>query len=722
MQRLFHMFLFAGLIVSQASADVRLPGFFGDHMVLQRDIPIPVWGWADAGEQVSLQIDGGKPAQATADADGRWRAKLPVMKAGGPHTLTISAANRIVVKDVLIGEVWLCSGQSNMEWPVARSLNNEAEIAAGDHPQIRHLKVARVTAGHPRDDLKSAWQICSPATVGNFTAAGYFMARELQKELGVPIGLLNSSWGGTRIEPWTPVAGFEQVPALNDILTQVRRTLPDDPEYQAGLQKHIDAMTAWMTEAKAALADGKPAPLSPEFPVAHKPLTAHTSPTAIYNAMMHPLVGYGMRGAIWYQGESNHSEGMLYHEKKKALVAGWRSLWGIGDFPFYYVQIAPYRYGSEDPKILARFWEAQATSLEIPNTGMVVISDIGNLSDIHPQNKQEVGRRLALLALKNDYGRKALVASGPTFESLAIEGSKLRVRFSNSAGELKSRDGQPLTHFEMIGEQAAFVSANAEIDGDSVVLTAPNIKEPAAMRFAWHKLAEPNLQNGAGLPASAFRAGEIPDYDFLALKVAEAKDYELVYELDLKTLSRTPKYTVDRSGEISGEFDRVAYFIELTKPGGEPTYAYASMDAFTDDLAKVGLPTAESKAHFQTGVENLRIISNVEGLKIGEGLAGNIEFWPNNYSAMNSAKLAGASDSVYDFGDQPADPVAGYGCMQVHHTGARQTVFAINQWKSGSKADVGIGNSTGRTRDWTFTSSANTYETGRLRVLVRLKN
>ena len=511
---------------------------------------------------------------------------------------------------------------------------------------------------------------------------GYYMARELQKELGVPIGLLNSSWGGTRIEPWTPVGGFEQVPALDEILNQVRRTLPDNAGYQAGLKKHIAVVEKWTADAKSALAEGRPAPLSPEFPAAHKPLTQHTSPTAIYNAMIHPLIGYGIRGAV-YQGESNHSEGAAYHEKKKALVNGWRKLWGLGNFPFYYVQIAPFRYGNEDPKILARFWEAQATSLEIPNTGMVVTSDIGNVNDIHPKNKQDVGKRLALLALKNDYGREDLVVSGPVFESMVIEGDKLRVRFANGVG-LRSRDGKPLTHFEIIGEQAEFVKAEAHIDGNSVLLSAADVKAPVAMRFAWHKLAEPNLQNGAGLPAAAFRAGEIPEYDYLALKVPESKELELVYELDLKKLSRDYQYTVDRSDEIDGEIERVAYFIELKKPGERVSFAYASMDAFSQAAGKLGIPGARTKAHFQRPVENLRVISNVDGVKAVEQAKGNIEFWPNNYQPNNGAKVPGASNALYDFGDQPSPPVDGYGCLQIHNSESRQTVLAVNSWKSGA--------------------------------------
>jgi len=384
------------------------------------------------------------------------------------------------------------------------------------------------------------------------------------------------------------------------------------------------------------------------------------------------------------------------------------------------VQIAPYQYGSENPEILARFWEAQSASLEIPNTGMVVINDIGNIKDIHPKNKQEVGRRLALLALKNDYGRKELVASGPVFDSMVVEGSKLRLNFQHAEG-LRSRDGKALSHFEMIGENGSFVKAEARIDGSSVVLSSPEIQKPAAMRYAWHKLAEPNLQNGAGLPASAFRAGKVPEFDYLALNVPEAEEFELVYEMDLKKLGAAPAYAVNRSGEIGGNIDRVAYYVELKKPGERPVYTCVSMDPFSKDAKKLGIPTAASKAHFQMAVKNLNVISNAEGLKTGSIKDGNIEFWPNNYGTVNSGNVPGASATTYDIGDEPSNPVDGYGCMQVHNTAAKQTVFSINQWKSGSNADLGIGNSTGETRDWTFSRNANTYEEGTLKVLVRRK-
>lgn len=710
--------LTAGL---SARADAKLSGIFTDHMVLQRDQKIPVWGWATAGEKVSVQMDDKAAVSATADAGGKWRVELPALPAGGPHKLTVKANNTVVIDDILMGEVWLCSGQSNMEWIVGGSKNAQAEIAAANFPNIRHIKVPLKPMSYPQDNFVASWQVCTPQTAGGFTAAGFFMARKLQQELNVPIGLINSSWGGTRIEPWTPVSGFADVPALKDIHEQVLKTLPENPQYQQKLKQHLEAIEKWSADAKAALATGKPAPVTPVFPADIAPLTSHQSPTTLFNAMINPIVGFPIRGAIWYQGESNHGEGMLYTEKMKALIQGWRKLWGIGDFPFLYVQIAPYNYGAEDPQVLATFWEAQSAAQAIPNTGMVVTTDIAEYNDIHPKNKQDVGLRLANLALKNTYGKKDIVANGPKFKSLKTEGDKLRVTFDNVAGGLKSRDQKPLTWFEIIGPDADFTKAEAAIEGDSVILSAPGVKAPTAVRFAWNKAAEPNLANGAGLPAEPFRAGEVPKIDYLATKVPEASGYKLVYDLDLAKLGPVIKYDVDNSASIKGEFDRVAYFIELRGPQGV-TYSYVSLDAFTTDLKKIGIPTVASGAKFQTQVKNVNFITNGKGLNAGAFAEGcNIEFWPNNYAPPNAVKVPGASDTLYDTGDQMDALVDGYGSMQIHNFKAGQTFFAINNWKSGSGADIGIGNSTGQTRDWTFSGNAGSYSQKRLRVLVHMK-
>lgn len=732
----FSLLLASLVLCAGARGDVALPRIFGDHMVLQRDMPVPVWGTAGPGEEVIVEFAGQKKS-AKAAGDGKWSIRLDPMPAsaeGRKMTIRGSAGDReSVIDDVLVGEVWLCSGQSNMEWPVAASANPEQEIAAADWPKIRHFKVEKKPEGLPVADVPSAkqWEVCSPATAGAFTACGYFMARELHKQLDVPVGLINSSWGGTRIEPWTPPVGFDVVAELKALAEQVRLADPTSPEHKAGLGDYVREVEAWLAQAREAMGSGKPSPALAPYPAALKPMTEqvasspHQQPTALYNGMIHGLIPFAFRGAIWYQGESNHREGMLYAAKKEALVGGWRKLWGR-EFPFLYVQIAPFKYGDEPGHYLAEFWEAQAAALRIPNTGMVVSNDIADYNDIHPKNKQEVGRRLALLALKRAYGRADVVAEGPTFRKLVVGGDALRVEFDNVGGGLVSRDGKPPNWFQVIGEDTDFEDAGATIEGDAVVLRSPKVPKPVAVRFAWDKSAEPNLQNKEGLPARPFRAGDVPERDFLALRIAEAKGYTLALDLDLAKLGRDIAYDADNRPRIARPFDRIAYFLELQKEGEPLQYVYVSMDAFTDDLAKIGVPAVAAKALFQQKVANANVESNAEGIVTGAGLAGcNIEFWPHNYGPQNTANIPGASAQLWDFGDQHAPPEDGYGCMQVHNFEAKQTLFAINNWKSGAGADIGIGNSaptnerTGGTRDWTFNGNAGGYSVKRLRVLVR---
>ena len=650
------------------------------------------------------------------------------MPAGGPFTVRVAGKNTITLGNVLVGEVWLCSGQSNMEMAVASCINAHEEIAAANHPQIRHIQVPKLTASVPAKDFPGQWQVCSPETAGGFTACGYFMARELQKKLNVPVGLVHSSWGGTRIEPWTTPAGFAQVPALADIQEMIAKADPHSAEYKDGLAKYLDKLRRGCGQRGSPSRRRISLHRCRRFPRTTFPWARHPDPqgqpTTLYNAMIHPLVPFGIRGAIWYQGESNHVEGKLYTEKMKALIQGWRQLWGR-ELPFYYVQIAPFPYGNESPAVLAELWEAQSAALEIPNTGMVVTSDIGDYNDIHPKNKQEVGRRLACLALKNVYGQSDVVCSGPTFKSMAIEGDKIRIRFDNVGGGLVSRNDKPLGWFEIIGRESDWSKADAAIEGDSVVLSSDKVKAPAAMRFAWDKSARPNLMNQEGLPASAFRSGKEPQID-IALKVSESKDYELLYSLDLTKANRTIVYDVDRRAQIAGPIDRVAYFLELRKHGGPTQWVYVSMDAFTNDLAKLGVPTVASKAKFQTPVTRMNVLSNDPRITTGADLAGNIEFFPNNYGPLNAAKVPNASDAVWDFGDQIAEPEDGYGSMQVHNFAAKQTIFAFNNWKAGPGADLGIGNSDprasgGQTLDWTFNANASQYVVKQLKVLVRLK-
>jgi sialate O-acetylesterase len=719
------------LFTQPARAEIRLPKVFNSHMVMQRDKPLVVWGWANPNEAIKVQL-GSASAETKASASGEWKVTLPAMKAGGPYSLKVSGSSNVQYDDVMIGEVWLCSGQSNMEMGIGMCNDAKEEIAAADYPGIRLLMIPNKWTPDPQSDTtesknEGTWKLCSPNTVaeggwGGFSAAAYYFGRELHKQLGVSIGLIDATWGGTRIESWTPPEGFAEVPALKREYELVQLADARSDLHRQRLEQTLNETEQWVASTRQALAQKSSAPKMPTLPTELLPPHDVQNPTALYNGMIHPLCPFAIRGAIWYQGESNSGEGRLYTERMKALIAGWRKIWNEGDFPFYFVQIAPYNYGGNGERI-GEFWEAQAEAQSIPNVGMAVISDIGDLKDIHPKNKQEVGRRLALLALAKTYGRDKSVCSGPTFKSMAEEGNKLRINFENAAGGLASRDQKPLTWFEIIdADEGGFVKADAQTDRSSLVLSSPEVKHPVAMRFAWNMLAEPNLMNSAGLPATAFRAGTVPNRDSLGLNVPEAKEYKVVYDLDLSKLASAITYDVDNRAKLQQPFDRIAYFVELQREDGNTQFVYASMDAFTDSLGKIGIPTVESGAHFQQNVAHLNVFSNVREIATGTNLSGgNIEFWPNNYGQANSANVPNASGDVYDFGDQPGDPANGYGSMQVHNHAAKQTLFAINHWSAGNNADLGIGNQSSGNPDWTFANNAGSYKAKRLRVLVRPK-
>jgi sialate O-acetylesterase len=424
--------------LSPARADVKLPKVFGSHMVLQRDRPLPVWGRADPGEEVTVRLDD-TTAKAKADAQGDWKVVLPAMKADGQtYVLSVSGKNKIELDDILVGDVWIGSGQSNMEMGIGMCEQAEQQIPAATDAKVRLLLIPKTQTPKPAKDVKAAWAVCSPKSVvaggwGGFSAALYYFGRRLHKELDVPVGLIDSSWGGSPIEPWT-VAG--------------------------------------------------------------------NGGGGMYNGMIAPVKPLAIRGAIWYQGEANVGMGLKYYDKMKALIEGWRKAWGY-DFPFYFVQLAPWSGYRTDT--LPPIWEAQAASLKIPRTGMAVTTDIvHNIGDIHPRNKLDVGNRLAIWALAKEFGKKDLVYSGPLYKSMKIEGDKARLSFAH-AGGLKSRDGKPLSEFEVAGADGKFVAAEATIDGQTVVVGAKAVASPTQVRFGWRNVANPNLVNQAGLPACPFQ-------------------------------------------------------------------------------------------------------------------------------------------------------------------------------------------------------------------------
>ncbi|HJT35994.1 MAG TPA: sialate O-acetylesterase [Pirellulales bacterium] len=493
------------LCLTPAMAAVKLPAIIGSHMVLQASSPLTIWGWADPGEDVMVTF-GDTKASAKADGAGKWLVKLPAMQASDqPREMTIVGKNTIQLTDILVGEVWLASGQSNMEWSVAASDNPETEIKAADHPKIRLFLVPKVPSRTPANDVQTAWTVCTPDTVKNFSAVAYFFGRELHQKLESPVGMIASSWGGTRIEPWTPPEGFADAAELEGERKQIE-AMRDS--YQTALKNALPQFKAWVEAAEKAAAGGTEIGDPPAAPA--DPYKVYGAPTALYNGMIHPLVPFAIRGALWYQGESNRGQAMHYHDLMKALIRGWRTVWGQGNFPFLYVQLAPFRYDN-NVTALPEIWEAQTATLAVPNTGMAVTTDIGNVSDIHPRNKQEVGRRLARWALANTYGKTDVVFSGPTYESLAVDGKQIRLKFKHAHGGLAARDGKPLTWFSVAGADKKFVKANATIDGETVLVESPEVASPVAVRFGWHQLAEPNLMNKAGLPAVPFRTDEWKD-------------------------------------------------------------------------------------------------------------------------------------------------------------------------------------------------------------------
>ena len=464
---LFHSIIVVILSAVFVQAETKLPSILGSHMVLQQGEKCPIWGWDNSDNVVTVEFAGQKHT-AKVDDGGRWEVHLDPMKANAKgQILTIRGSSKLELTDVLVGEVWLCSGQSNMEWRVVQSANSKEEIANANHPLIRHIKIPHKLSPKPQDNVSSSgWQPCTPQVVANFTAVGYYFGRHLHKELNVPVGLIGSNWGGTRIEPWTPPVGFKSVPAL-------KKNLADKLDQ---------------------FASAKP---------------GRGTPSHMYNAMIHPLLPYTIKGALWYQGESNNGEGMLYHEKMKALIAGWRSVWNNPELPFYFVQLAPFRYGSDNDPRLPGIWQAQLETLKVPHTGMAVTTDITTLRNIHPPNKQDVGKRLALWALVKDYGKKLKGQySGPIFSKIDHAEGKdsLTVHFQkDSTGGLTTNDKKPVSHFEIAGKDGKWHPAKATIVyGDHLIVKSDAVKKPVHVRFGWHQMAEPNLVNAAGLPASPF--------------------------------------------------------------------------------------------------------------------------------------------------------------------------------------------------------------------------
>jgi len=477
---------------AQDQATLHLPAIFSDNMVLQRNFATPIWGTAAPNQSITITI-AGQTKQATAGADGKWMAKLDPVKEGGPYELTVSGPGSITYKNVLFGDVWICSGQSNMEFQLKSARDAQTAIQASTNPTIRLFTVKKNPAKTPAADVIGKWEESSADSSPSFSAVGYYFGRELQKQLNIPIGLIHTSWGGTAIQLWQSKEAIEADEDMKQVYTAWQSA---QDRYQASMKKYQDAVA----KAKE---ENKPAPPAPRG-------GAPMAPAVLYNGMIAPLVPYGITGAIWYQGESNAGNAKLYRKQMPAMINQWRKEFGH-EFPFYMVQLA--NFMKKDDKPVDSDWaelrESQLQTAQTnPKTGMAVIIDIGEANDIHPKNKEDVGKRLALAALAQHYG-KNIEYSGPLYASMKTEGNKIRLAFHHTGSGMVAK-GEKLTGFAIAGEDHKFVWADAQIDGNTIVVSSPEVQNPVAVRYGWANNPDCNLYNKEGLPASPFRTDDWP--------------------------------------------------------------------------------------------------------------------------------------------------------------------------------------------------------------------
>lgn len=537
-------------------AEIGLPHVFSDHLVLQRDGDVAIWGTASPGAEVTVAFKGAA-ATVKADADGKWRASIPAGKAdavGATITVT-SGGDKVVLKDVLVGEVWLASGQSNMVFTMDRVPDYAELIEKTNLPQVRMFNAPMVTAVEPQDDIDGQWTLCSPQTVPQYSAVAFFFARKLHNELGVPVGVIKSAWGGKPVETFT---SREALNTLAGTKALVDAAVTADANYDPGKAQtfYETRLSQWETAAKAwrqkpAAERGKP-PRRPQPP--KRPLDTEGKPGVLFNSMIHPFVGYTMRGAIWYQGESNAKPGAVpYDQTLPLMIRDWRTRWR-DDFSFYFVQIANFREpstgpGNNDPWPLLQDRMRRILS-STPKTGMAIINDIGEAENIHPKNKHDVGERLAFWALAKDYGRD-IIYCGPLYRSSVVRNNAVQVTFDHVGTGLKTRDGAELGRFEIAGKDKVWHWADATITGaDTVTVSSSQVANPIAVRYAWASNPEgANLVNSAGLPASVFRTDTWDDVEVkVDLTAQKTQEQRRALAIEIKALV-AKKAELDRGSD-----------------------------------------------------------------------------------------------------------------------------------------------------------------------------
>lgn len=510
--------LFLALALT-ARAELKLPAIIGDHMVLQQKQANPVWGWDAPGTEVTVTF-AGQTKSAKADADGKWTVKLDAVPANAkPATVTIKGSSTRELKNILVGEVWVCSGQSNMGFTVSSTWDADLDIAQAKHPLIHIISVPQVGTQEIQDDFKGQWEECTPANVGQFTAVGYHFGRVLHEMLGVPVGLIDNAWGGSACEAWVKRDLLEKDPRFASIIAKWKQT--EATFTQAAFDKQIEdhkaKVAAWAKARSEAVKAGKlfndRAPRAPQ-----NPLTGQHRPGNLYAGVLHPTIGYGIKGAIWYQGESNASRAKEYRDLFPFMIEHWRKEWQQGDFPFYWVQLADYKPYQTEPgdSDWAELREAQTLTMKkLPHTGQCVITDLGEANDIHPKNKRDVSERLARWALVNDYGQK-LVYRSPELKDAKFDGGKALLTFDFAPAGLRTVDIDEPQGFAICGEDKKWVWAKARIIGGSkkgtnqIEVSSPNVPKPVAVRYAWSDNPICNVYSAEGLPVTPFRTDDFP--------------------------------------------------------------------------------------------------------------------------------------------------------------------------------------------------------------------
>ena len=483
-----------------ALAELKMSPVFGDSMVVQRDVPIHIWGWTTPGTEVKVEM-AGHQATAKADSQGRFDCKLDPLPAGGPHQMVIEADESRKFSDVLVGEVWVCSGQSNMAWSVAQANDPDLESLSANYPNIRLISVPQVASQEPLNDFDGKWEACTPETVMSFSAVGYFFGRQLHQTLDVPIGLIDNAWGGSAAEAWIRRDVLEQEGQYGELLERWDTTVKTY-DHEAALAKHKERLAQWQKNKKG----NRPRPPRDQRNSNHRPAN-------LYNGVLHPVLGYTIRGAIWYQGESNAGRAYQYRDLFPLMIQTWRDHWGQGDFPFYWVQLADFRAEVDSPaeSDWAELREAQTMTMsKLENTGEAVITDLGEASDIHPRNKQDVAKRLARWALAKDYGY-VIDYHSPTYRSMEIKDGKAVLKFDHVGDRLDTFDVRELIGFAIAGKDKAFVNAEAKIvDKETIEVWSDSVADPVAVRYAWADNPICNVQSNDGLPMTPFRTDDWP--------------------------------------------------------------------------------------------------------------------------------------------------------------------------------------------------------------------